>query len=158
MDLTVILAIPAFVLAVIAIIAVPRAFSHARQKAELLAKDEIIKTREQTNDALNDRVTTLAQEKATLAAEVEVCRINAKRSEVEAAGYRAKYEEQSKYTAEAALETIEKLIETGDREADRRHTEVMGALGNISVLVGDRRTTPRRTDDDEPLTRRGSDG
>ena len=131
-------------LLLVAVFAVPRAFSSSKQKAELLAKDTIIATREQDNRALRDH-------QETLTSEVETCRIEVRRATTEAATWRARYEEQSKYTAQEALSTIETLIQNGDSEAQRRHTEVMGALGNISVLVGDRRSTPRRSDDDEPL-------
>jgi hypothetical protein len=136
---------------VLLVVAVPRALKATKHKAELVAKDTIIHTREQTNDSLSDRIGALDAEKESLTHDLEAARIASKRCEVEAGQWKARYEEQSRYTAEQALTTIERLIEAGDSEAKRRHTEIMGALGNVSVLVGDRRSDSRRADDDEPL-------
>lgn len=119
-------------LALVALITIPRALRATRQKAELEAKDRVISTREQDNHALRDRLNTLDEELVT-------CRDNATAAEKASAEWQARYQEQGKYTAQQALTTIERLIESGDKEADRRHGEVMAALGNISVLVGDRR-------------------
>lgn len=119
-------------LLLVAIVAVPKAFTATRQKAELAAKDQTINTREQDNRALRDHQATLNQE-------LSECKLAARRFESEAHTWKARYEEQGKYTAESALETINQLIASGETEAQRRHLEVMASLGNISALVGDER-------------------
>lgn len=121
-------------LALVALFAVPRALTATRQKAELTAKDQTINTREQDNRALRDH-------QATLNSELAECRMNARRSEAEAATWKARYEEQSHYTAESALQTINKLIASAETEAQRRHAEVMASLSNIGALVGDGRAS-----------------
>lgn len=119
-------------LALTALYAVPRALTAGRQKAELEQKDNIIETREQDNRSLRDRQHTLAEELAE-------CKMNLRRSESAADTWQARYEEQSKYTAEQALTTIQQLIDNGNVEAERRHAEVMASLTNIGALVGDER-------------------
>ena len=131
-DLDNITGIITVVLLLVAVIAVPRAFTATRQKAELAAKDNVIATREQTNRALADHNDTISNELAET-------KLSLRRVQSEADTWKARYEEQSKYTAEAALDTIGKLIDTGNTEAQRRHVEVMESLRNISLLVGDER-------------------
>lgn len=131
-DLDVIQTIVTFVLGFIVLIAVPRALTAARQKAELESKDRVISTREQDNRALRDHQLTLTNELAE-------CRMNARKAESDVETWKARYDEQSKYTAPEALVTIEKLIDSGNSEAERRHAEVMASLTNIGALVGDER-------------------
>lgn len=121
-------------LALALVFAVPRAFRANRQKAELEMKDSVIRTREQDNAALRDH-------QATLNADLAECRLAARRSEADAATWKARYEEQSHYTAESALQTINKLIASAETEAQRRHAEVMASLSNIGALVGDGRAS-----------------
>lgn len=132
MDPNLVLNIITVVMAVALFLAIPRAFRANRQKAELEMKDRVIATREQDNRALRDHMETLNGELAE-------CRMTARRSEAEAATWKARYEEQSHYTAESALQTINQLIATGNSEAERRHAEVMASLSNIGALVGDER-------------------
>lgn len=119
-------------LALTALYAVPKALTATRQKAELEAKDGTINTREQDNRALRDHVSTLA-------ADLAECKLAARKAESDMETWQARYEEQSKYTAPEALVTIEKLIDSGNTEAERRHTEIMASLSNIGALVGDKR-------------------
>ena len=119
-------------LALVAFVAVPRALTATRQKAELAAKDQTINTREQDNRALRDHQETLSTELAE-------CKLAARRAESDAKTWQARYDEQSKYTAEPALQTINQLIASGNSEAERRHAEVMASLSNIGALVGDER-------------------
>ena len=48
----------------------------------------------------------------------------------------AKYEEQARYTAESALNTIEGILERSETESERRHREIISALAKIVPATG----------------------
>lgn len=145
-DINLVLNLLGFALLIIGMLyAGPRIVKSKQQEQTLAEKDRIIETRRQDNEALRGH-------QQTLATDLEECRLSAARATAESAAWKARYEEQSKYTAKEALSTIEVLIGHSSEEAGRRHVEVMASLSNISALVGDRRRVGRRGADDPPLT------
>lgn len=107
----------------------PRYLKTKDLQAQLGAKDRTIATHDQTIEAMEKRAAAResdlagAQERAQKLSER-----NAKLSEV-AHVMQGRYEEQSRYTAKEALATLERLLAHQGEEAERRHLELMAALG-----------------------------
>ncbi len=116
------------------VIGAPRIFFATRAKSLLAEKDTVIDTHEQTISAKNNHIETLEQDRRGAREAAKAANIELKRATVEAATWQSRYEEQSKYTAEAALTTITSMMENAEREAQRRHEELMETLGKITII------------------------
>lgn len=102
----------------------PRAFRARALEAEIHEKDAIIATRKEMADTREEEANIARAKSAELGGLLDSARS-------EAAAWQARYEEQSQYTAPAALDTITQLLKHGDREAERRHLEMLAALQHL---------------------------
>lgn len=129
----------------------PRAFKAKQASADLAEKDRTIETHKQTITAMETAAVVRDREcerwRTQAAEAIEKARV---KSEI-AAGFQARYEEQSKYTAKEALRTLEQAMVHQSNESERRHVELMEAMRSMSDLLGDRRTNARRRIDDPPI-------
>lgn len=114
----------------------PRAFKAKTMEAELTEKDRTIKSRTEAMDVAED----LAQQSRDKAAELGGMLDDARHV---ASQWQARYEEQEKYTAGPALQTITQLMEQGEKAAGRRHKEMLLALR----ALGSNRVSPSPDDD-----------
>jgi hypothetical protein len=93
----------------------------AEQKQTIDSKDALLLTRTEERDECQQRVRQIEQGAGHLKEEL--------------ARMEARYDEQSHYTAQGALEAVMKLVEQGDRNQERRHKELMGALHVLTSSV-----------------------
>lgn len=112
---------------VIALIYLPRAFKAKGMEAELREKDRIIETRTELAATMTEKVALLAEKAAELGGLLD-------HSRADAAAWQARYEEQAQYTAGPALTAITRLLEHTNKEAERRHKEILLALRALRTL------------------------
>jgi hypothetical protein len=93
----------------------------AEQKQTIDSKDALLLTRTEERDECQQRVRQIEQGAGHLKEEL--------------ARMEARYEEQSNYTAQGALEAVMQLVEQGDRNQERRHKELMGTLHVLTSSV-----------------------
>jgi hypothetical protein len=135
-----------------ALIAAPRYIRRSQvqgalseMQARLEEKDKNIQTHLQTIEALRERDKARDDDVAYLRGKLEQTEERARQYQGIAEGFQGRYEEQSKYTAKEALGTIEALINLQAEDNERRHRELITVLNSISELLGERRSTERRT-------------
>jgi ABC-type multidrug transport system fused ATPase/permease subunit len=104
----------------------PKAMRARAAQAQLAEKDQIIATAEQLREIREEEVAACKDRMRDIGFELDA----AQKFE---AHWRGRYEEQKKYTAEGALETIQSLLETTNVQAERRHQEMLAALKRIPV-------------------------
>lgn len=113
-----------------------KTFSPRRAAAVAAEKDLIISTHMQTIEALRQRDAARENEIGHLrgkGSKLEERMIQAAR---EASVWRGRYEEQNQYTAGPALQTIQQMIETQEKDSERRHREMITALERIAPQNG----------------------
>ena len=103
----------------------PRAFQAKQAEADLRDKDRTIATQRQTIEANDRRIVDLETENKDLRDRNATYRAAAE-------AFQARYEEAAKYSGEEAFRVLE-------REAQRRHVELMGVLHALQETVGERR-------------------
>lgn len=99
----------------------PRAFRAKAAEALLAERDTIISGHKQLLELREEEAHAAKDKSAELGGMLDEMRTTA-------AAWEARYAEQSKYTAQPALETIQKLLKSNNEEAERRHTELLFAL------------------------------
>jgi hypothetical protein len=104
----------------------PKALRARAAQAQLAEKDQIIATAEQLREIREVEIAAFKDRMRDMGFELDA----AQKFE---AHWRGRYEEQKKYTAEGALETIKTLLETTNVQAERRHQEMLAALARIPV-------------------------
>lgn len=110
------------------VIIAPRAFRARAAEAQLKEKDRIIETRTQLAQAAEESAQLAKDKAAELGAMLD-------HSREDAATWKARYDEQSQYTAAPALDAIQKLMERSEEEAKRRHREMLLTLRALRHLV-----------------------
>lgn len=119
------------VMVVVLLFGAPRFFRASRAEAAMQEKDRTIETYEQSVTADRTRMEGLERDLTKIRERRdELEERNSKLSEV-AAGFQARYEEQSRYTAKEALETLTRLLEHQEGESERRHTEMLELLSSV---------------------------
>lgn len=118
---------------VVLLLGAPRYVRGLRAKGFLEEKDRVIETKQQTIDACNERVASLETDREGARAAAKHATEAARFFEQECAQWRARYEEQSKYTAKEALQTIEALIAQHAEQVALRHREMMTLFGKLDA-------------------------
>jgi hypothetical protein len=99
-------------------------------------KEKIVAMKEETIVALRQRLQVTEEDRDRAVADVQ--RVTRKQQELEKGveGLKTRFAEQSKYTAEESVKVFRQLLERHDRDAERRHIELMAALDQISKNQG----------------------
>lgn len=98
-------------------------------------KDDTINDLQNSIEAKDGRLRDLSEQLADAKQQARQIEQAANHCRDEATAWRSKYEEQSNYTAENALETVVKVLEQNDKAHERRHTEIMRAFETLNSAV-----------------------
>lgn len=126
----------------------PRALKVAALKAQIDAKDSIIKTREQTNEALVGRLEVLEDEIQSLHAKIDEDRTKITGLERDVTEWRTRYQEMEKYAAPEALASITHMIADavdGGAKWDARWDSVEGLMREVRTKLDQRRSEDAST-------------
>jgi cell division protein FtsB len=110
----------------------PRYLKTRDLQAQLAAKDQAIATNAQTIIALERRIDALldelrgAQERANLSGD------RAERAEQREHEWKARYDEQARYTAGPAFEKLQHVIADLAAEMDKRHAETIALIARLA--------------------------
>lgn len=91
----------------------PRAIKVATLRAQLREKDAVIRTREQTNEALESRLDVLEADLDDMRTQIKADRAKITELERDVTDYRARYEEMQRFAAPEALAEVSKQITDG---------------------------------------------
>ena len=121
---------------VVLIVGTPRVMRAAVYKTRDEEKEKIVAMKEETIVALRQRLQVTEEDRDRAVADVQ--RVTRKQQELEKGveGLKTRFAEQSKYTAEESVKVFRQLLERHDRDAERRHIELMAALDQISKNQG----------------------
>lgn len=122
--LNVVLNFASLAILVAGIVLAPRAFRAKALQAALAEKDQVIATKLQLAEARDAEIAQQKERLRDMGFQLDAC-------QHDAALWRGRYEEQSQYTAEPALEAIKLLLENTNTQAERRHTEMLAALSKV---------------------------
>ena len=117
----------------------PRAFRAKAAEAQIAERDKIISGHKQLAELKEQEADAMREKAAEIGGRLD-------QAQAEATAWKARYEEQQRYTAQPALETITKLLEHNNTEAERRHTELLFALR----ALGSKRFQPEGPEPQSP--------
>lgn len=106
----------------------PRAFRAKRVEGELAQMQRLIEGHKSMAELKEEEATAAREKAAELGGLLDSER-------TAAAGWQARYEEQSQYTAAPALEAIRRLMEDNALESERRHRETLLVLRSLRALI-----------------------
>lgn len=104
----------------------PKALKARAAQARLQEKDQIIASSQQLREIREQELASCKERLRDMGLELD----GAQRFE---AHWRGRYEEQKQYTAEPALVAIKELLDVTNKQAERRHQEMLAALARIPV-------------------------
>lgn len=108
-------------------------FSPKRAAAVTAEKDQVILTHVQTIEALRARDDVREDAFNAMSEKLDSIEARMVQSAREASAWRARYEEQKQYTAGPALAAIQQLLSNQSEDQERRHRELMAAVGLIAA-------------------------
>jgi uncharacterized protein (DUF3084 family) len=114
----------------------PRAFRTANLRAQLAAKDEVIRTNMQSIDSLETRISQLEGEVKTLTVRSNQAEQARRDAETTAATWEARYTELSHYAAQPAVEHFEAMMKQHSETVAERHERMLAQLGTLTLAIG----------------------
>ena len=116
----------------------PRYLKVREMQAQLAAKDQAISTNEQSIDALERRVQVLEEELRGAQERGNIAEERAHTAEKQEREWKARYDEQARYTAGPAFEKLSAVIAAFAGDMDKRHEETIHL---IRQLAGEKAVT-----------------
>ena len=110
----------------------PRVMKASVYKARDEEKEKIVAMKEETIVALRQRLQVTEEDRDMAVADAQTVVRQMNELQLGFEGLKTRFAEQSRYTAEEAVKMFHGLLERHDRDAERRHKELMEVLSQIT--------------------------